>query len=128
MLSFMYVQAAMGVIAHLSNWIGVHDPGRTELLTWSEVTSNIDHLANDEKNLDAIDMLIYDYFRDQPEKAKRVVECESGRDPKAFNAAGPYVGLFQIENGTTNARGNVEHARAMYEARGWQPWPNCGRQ
>ena len=122
-----YVAAAIGVIMHLSNWIMHNDPGRTEPLTWPEVTSNIDHLANDEHNIDAITMLITDYFSDQPEKALKVARCESGLNPLAYNRSGPYIGLYQIENGPSDARENVAQASRMHERRGWQPWPVCGR-
>ena len=127
MVGNLYVQAAMGVITTLQSWIGVHAPERTEPLTWPEVLSNIDHLANDEHNTDAITMLITDYFAGDDSKAVRVARCESELNPKAYNRAGPYVGLFQIEQGPTDARTNVAQAREMQLARGWQPWPICGK-
>lgn len=128
MLGIEYFTAALALIGKLLLFISLNDPSRTEPLTWPEVTSNIDHMADDEKDRDAVTLLITDYFSDQPAKALRVAECESGLDPGAFNRAGPYIGLYQIENGTTNARGNVEHARAMFVRRGWSPWPVCGRR
>lgn len=120
MLGAEYVAAAIGVIMHLTNWIGINDPGRTEPLTWPEVTANIDHLADDEGNKDAVIMLITDSFRGEEQKALRVASCESGFNPKARN--GYYVGVFQIGGGSPFARENVEHAKRMRDARGWQPW------
>lgn len=128
MFDALYSKAAAAVIAHLLTWIGVHDPGRTEPLQWGEVTANLDHLADDEHNVDAMQMIVADYFGDQPDKAFRVVQCESRWDPTAYNAAGPYVGLFQVYRGSTSARQNVADARRMFERRGWQPWPVCGRR
>lgn len=127
MLGIEYVQAAMGVIMTLMSWIGINTPDRTDPLTWPEVLSNLDHMAN-EGDTDAATMLITDYFSDQPAKALRVARCESGLRPNAYNGAGPYIGYFQIERGSSDARENVAHARRMYESRGWQPWPICGRR
>lgn len=127
MLGTEYLTAALSLIAKLSLFISIHDPSRVEPLTWPEVLSNVDHMANDEQDVDAVTLLITDYFSDQPAKALRVSSCESGLDPRAYNSAGPYVGLFQIEYGTSDARENVAHARRIFLSRGWQPWPECGR-
>lgn len=116
----LYVKAALAVILHLQTWISVNDPSRETPLTWDEVTSNIDHLANDEGNTDAVTMLVTDYFSDEPVKALRVATCESGLNPRARN--GIYVGVFQIGYGSEDARENVRHAKQMRDDRGWQPW------
>jgi len=118
--------AALAVIAKLSLFIDTYTPERTEPLTWPEVTSNIDHMADDERDPDAVQMLIADYFSDQPSKAIRVAKCESGLDPRAYNRYGPYIGIYQVQDGPTGARDNVAQARRMFEMRGWQPWPTCG--
>jgi hypothetical protein len=118
----VYVRAAVAVIALLAQWIGVHDPARTAPLTWPETLANVDHLA-DEGNVDAITMLIADYFADVgPDKALEVARCESGLRPWARN--GRYVGLFQIGGADPDdpARENVAQARRMFDRRGWQPW------
>lgn len=127
MLGIEYFTAALAVIGKLLLWISINDPTRTEPLTWPEVTSNIDHMANDERDPDAIQMLIADYFSDQPGKAIRVARCESELDPRAYNRYGPYIGIYQIQDGPYDARDNVAQARRMFEVRGWQPWPYCGR-
>lgn len=126
MLGVEYLMAALAVIAKLSLFIDTYTPERTEPLTWPEVTSNIDHMADDERDPDAVQMLIADYFSDQPSKAIRVAKCESGLDPRAYNRYGPYIGIYQVQDGPTGARDNVAQARRMFEMRGWQPWPTCG--
>jgi hypothetical protein len=120
MLGIEYLSAAVGVIMHLQTWIVANDPGRVEPLSWPEVTSNLDHLADDEGNTDAVRMMIADYFQDEPTKALRVAQCESGFNPKATN--GYYKGVFQIGGGSLIARENIEHAKRIRDNRGWQPW------
>lgn len=79
------------------------------------------------------------------EKAVRVAECESGLDPEAISPGGGNWGLFQV-NTIHRRSGNFEastgrpwedvlhpywnamYARQLYDARGWQPWPICGRR
>lgn len=130
MLGIEYLFAALSVIKHLQDYITYNIPERSlteQPLTWEETLSNIDHLANDEHNEHAITILITDYFHDQPAKALKVARCESGLNPLAYNRSGPYIGIYQIESGSSDARENVAHARRMFERRGWQPWPYCGR-
>lgn len=61
--------------------------------------------------------------------------CEGGYD--SWNAAGPYYGAYQFDQGTWNSVSSAPYgnatpaeqdaaARALYERRGWQPWPVCG--
>lgn len=62
--------------------------------------------------------------------------CEGGYN--SWNPAGPYYGAYQFNQGTWNSvtdapYGNAtpaqqdEAARKLYERRGWQPWPSCGK-
>jgi len=62
--------------------------------------------------------------------------CEGGYD--SLNPAGPYYGAYQFDQGTwgtvadpskyMNASPGEQDAaaRALYERRGWSPWPHCG--
>lgn len=55
----------------------------------------------------------------------------------SWNPAGPYYGAYQFNEGTWNSVSSAPYgsatpaeqdaaARALYERRGWQPWPHCG--
>lgn len=124
----LYVQAAIGVIMHLQSWIIHNDPGRTVPLDWPEVTSNLDHLANDEQNQDAMTMIVTDYFADRPEWAVDTVGCESGWDPWAVNPAGPYHNIWQVYRGTLgDVRQSTIEARSIFDRQGPGAWPVCGR-
>ena len=63
--------------------------------------------------------------------ALRVVECESGGDPDAYNPAGPYVSLWQVLNGSFDPWENTRQAHQQFVE--WQqglrgnPWGYCGR-
>lgn len=76
-------------------------------------------------------------------KALRVVKCESDHVPTAYNGAGPYYGLFQMDMTFWRTYGgpefasrpdhaSVEHQTIVawrgYQDRGWQPWPTCGKR
>lgn len=61
--------------------------------------------------------------------------CEGGYD--SWNPAGPYYGAYQFDQGTWASVSSAPYgnatpaeqdaaARALYERRGWQPWPHCG--
>lgn len=62
--------------------------------------------------------------------------CEGGYD--SWNPAGPYYGAYQFDKGTWSSVADPSKygkaspaeqdaaARALYERRGWQPWPVCG--
>src|SRR5688500_5946991 len=124
----LYFEAALRFTTTLLLWIGVHDPGRTEHRTWPEVLSNIDHAAN---NVDpnAARMIYTDYFADRPAWADATVECESGGDPWAYNAAGPYHGPWQVYRGALgDVRWNTEQARSIFDRQGPGAWPYCGRR
>ena len=65
------------------------------------------------------------------EWALAVIQCESSGDPLAYNPAGPYVGLFQVLNGSSDPYTNA--LQAHYQYRQWvegiravSPWPTCG--
>ncbi len=69
-------------------------------------------------------------------EALAVAWCESRYDPAAYNAAGPYIGVFQIDPALHGWRAggaslydvstNVRVAFAVYQDAGdWTPWPNC---
>ena len=76
----------------------------------------------------------------------QLIRCESGGNYRAYNPAGPYLGAFQFNQGTwdgvasrhypnlvgvdpRDASPADQHRMAyrLYEERGWQPWPTCGR-
>lgn len=73
------------------------------------------------------------------QKALRVVRCESGYRVNAVSYGGRYRGLFQFDRPTWRAYGGkgdparataseqARIARKLWRARGWQPWPVCGR-
>ena len=69
-------------------------------------------------------------------EALAVADCESSGEHHAYNAAGPYIGVFQIDPALHgglagsaslyDASANVRVAFAVYQAAdGWGPWPNC---
>jgi resuscitation-promoting factor RpfB len=56
----------------------------------------------------------------------------------SWNPAGPYYGAYQFNEGTWKSVSSAPYghatpaeqdaaAHALYVRRGWQPWPNCGR-
>jgi hypothetical protein len=72
-----------------------------------------------------------------------IAQCESGRNPQAYNPAGPWYGAFQFSQGTWNQyagaamQGDPRQysyaqqktvAQRLQAARGWAPWPHCARQ
>lgn len=67
----------------------------------------------------------------------RVARCESGLNPRAYNPAGPYIGLFQFSPGTFAAYGGRDiysaadqsDVAARMISRGLAShWPVCGRR
>ena len=73
-----------------------------------------------------------------------LIWCESQGNYRAYNSVGPYLGAFQFDQPTWNgvAGRHFPHlvgvdprdaapidqhrmAYALYEERGWQPWPHC---
>lgn len=61
--------------------------------------------------------------------------CEGGYN--SYNPAGPYYGAYQFDQQTWQSVSSAPYgnaspaeqdaaARALYERRGWQPWPVCG--
>jgi resuscitation-promoting factor RpfB len=68
-----------------------------------------------------------------------LAQCESGGNPKAYNASGPYYGLYQFDVQTWQANGGsgipsdaspaeqTRVAQNLYNARGASPWPVCGK-
>lgn len=68
-------------------------------------------------------------------EAVAVARCESGLNPNARSSSGRYWGLYQADASFRRSYGygpSVEAQTRMawrgYQARGWQPWPNCGRR
>ena len=57
--------------------------------------------------------------------AYRIMMCESGGDPNAYNARSGATGLFQILDGPRDPAENVALAFRMWQSRGWQPWRQC---
>ena len=67
-----------------------------------------------------------------------LANCESGGNPKAYNPAGPFYGLYQFMQGTWNAVGGVGlptdaspseqtyRAQILYKRSGAGQWPVCG--
>jgi uncharacterized protein YabE (DUF348 family) len=68
-----------------------------------------------------------------------LARCESGGNPRAYNPAGPYYGLYQFSLGTWRSVGGsglpseasadeqTYRAQLLYNSRGRSPWPHCGR-
>lgn len=59
--------------------------------------------------------------------ALRIVRCESGGNPNAYNRSSGATGLFQILNGPFDPIANVRTAFGMWQSRGWQPWYSSAR-
>lgn len=67
-----------------------------------------------------------------------LANCESGGNPKAYNSAGPYYGLYQFMESTWHAVGGVGlptdasaseqtyRAQILYRRSGAGQWPVCG--
>ena len=86
----------------------------------------------------SVEALIRATFGAQGDNAVAVARCESGLNPAAYNAAGPYYGLFQIGahhaanfqavTGVSLAQGgrqagpNVQYAKWLYDRSGWGQW------
>lgn len=68
-----------------------------------------------------------------------LARCESGGDPTIVSSSGRYHGLYQFDLPTWRSVGGeglpsqappeeqTLRAMALYEKRGSQPWPTCGR-
>jgi len=73
-------------------------------------------------------------FGEDSEDALRIAFCESKLDPEAKNPNSSATGIFQILRGTwegntdepfseaVNYKKNIEVAKTLFDARGWQPW------
>lgn len=82
--------------------------------------------------------LVLTHFSEMPDKAYRVMMCESTGDPEVISPNGLYHGLWQFDEVTWNGVGGeglpsdaspeeqTMRARVLYDMRGWQPWPHCG--
>ena len=62
--------------------------------------------------------------------ALATIQCESSGNPAAYNFAGPYLGLFQVLNGSTDPMQNTLQAHQQFRewmagVRQTSPWPNC---
>lgn len=83
--------------------------------------------------------VVSEFFPRQPEKAMRVVMCESRGVPTVVSPLG-YHGLWQFDITTWRGVGGTGlpseasiqeqtyRARILYDMRGWQPWPVCGKK
>lgn len=72
-------------------------------------------------------------------EAVAVVDCESDFDPGKHSPGGTYHGLWQADGDFSRAYAGVDDAHLLsvegqtkmaskgYKARGWRPWPHCGR-
>lgn len=82
---------------------------------------------------DPLREVIAEYFPDQVDFAYSVVMCESAGNARAISRAG-YYGLWQFDLATWQSVGGtglpsnasveeqMARARALFDARGWQPW------
>ena len=73
-------------------------------------------------------------FGEDSEDALRIASCESKLDPEAKNPNSSATGIFQIIHSTwggntdepfseaVNYKKNIEVAKTLFDARGWQPW------
>jgi resuscitation-promoting factor RpfB len=69
-----------------------------------------------------------------------LAECESGGNPRAYNPAGPYYGLYQFSASTWRSVGGsglpydaspaeqTYRAQVLYKKAGAGQWPVCGRR
>jgi len=74
-----------------------------------------------------------------PAILQRIAQCESGGNPHAIDASGTYRGKYQFDLQTWHANGGSgdpatapeaqqdRMAMKLYQSRGTQPWPVCGR-
>jgi hypothetical protein len=86
---------------------------------------------------DRVQRIIRHFFTGAPAHAIAVAKCESGTaGTRAYNAAGPYLGLFQMwKRHCDNPRyagacsqcawGQVKAAWRLRMDAGWGQWPNC---
>lgn len=70
----------------------------------------------------------------------RIAVCESGGNPRAVSPGGTYRGKYQFDMGTWRGVGGTGdpadapepeqdyRAWLLYQRRGAQPWPVCGRR
>ena len=76
-----------------------------------------------------------DFDGDFAQALAKLRSCEGGYS--SWNPAGPYYGAYQFDERTWNSVSSAPYgeatpaeqdaaARALYERRGWQPWPHCG--
>ena len=68
-----------------------------------------------------------------------LARCESGGNPRAVSPSGRYFGLYQFDEPTWRSVGGTGNpadaspaeqtyrAQRLYDRRGAQPWPSCGR-
>lgn len=82
---------------------------------------------------DPLREVIAEYFPEQVDFAYSVVMCESAGNARAISRAG-YYGLWQFDLATWQSVGGtglpsnasveeqMARARALFDARGWQPW------
>lgn len=59
-----------------------------------------------------------------------LIACESGGNPNAVNWAGPYYGLVQVLNGSTDPMTNLLQGHQQFKdwmagVRQTSPWPGC---
>lgn len=91
--------------------------------------------------LDGVYGVLQAFWPEQPDKAMRVVGCETGGTYSTTATAGPfhydgrivyYIGWFQVDAGIhgpvpADAWGQAAQGRRIYDrAGGWSPWPVCG--
>lgn len=88
--------------------------------------------------LDEVVDAIGRHFPEMQEKAFRVVDCESTGIVN-INTGNGYYGMWQFDIPTWNSVGGeglpsvasadeqTMRARMLYDSRGWQPWPQCGK-
>lgn len=75
-----------------------------------------------------IEQKIRETFPEDPDRAVKIAQCESGLNPKAVSPTNDH-GLMQINKSVHNVDGdiydvdtNLKFARKLYDERGWKPW------
>lgn len=114
-----------------------HPPGTVPAPTRSPLVVSRETL---ETPRDSVVAQIHAVFGADGAKAVRVARCESGLNPSVRSHTGRYGGLFQFDRRTwagvggsgdpaaASVQEQAQRAKALHTARGWSPWPVCGKR
>lgn len=91
------------------------------------VKAYADHPDSRENMPLAIEVICQPKYEWSCEEAIEVAKCESHLVITAYNKYGPYVGWFQVHEGSFDVVENTAQAYEKWLARGWGPWPHCGK-